>query len=190
MSSEPAFPMLRTPRIDLVRIGMSDATAFFAIHADPANMRYWSTLPWTEPEQALAVIAADEEGSRAGTSYRFGLVERDGTGLIGYCSLHRIDRTHGRAEVGYILRTSHQGRGLIHEALGAVVDHAFDTIGLRRLEADIDPRNTASTRVVERLGFVREATMRARWLVGDEVSDTAFYGLLRDERPARGAKAA
>jgi RimJ/RimL family protein N-acetyltransferase len=66
----------------------------------------------------------------------------------------------------------------MHEALCAVVDYAFGPLGLRRLEADIDPRNDASIRAVERLGFVREGLLRERWVVAEEISDTVFMGLL------------
>ena len=59
-----------------------------------------------------------------------------------------------------------------------VLDHAFDTLGLRRIEADIDPRNTSSCKLVERMGFVREGLLRDRWCVAGEVSDSALYGLL------------
>jgi RimJ/RimL family protein N-acetyltransferase len=61
------------------------------------------------------------------------------------------------------------------------VDHAFSALDLNRLEADIDPRNNASGRSLERLGFQKEGVMRERWIVNGEVSDTVFYGLLRSE---------
>jgi len=60
-----------------------------------------------------------------------------------------------------------------------ILRHLFDGMGLRRIEADIDPRNLASCRLVEKLGFVREGTLRERWHVNGEVCDSAIYGLLR-----------
>ena len=69
----------------------------------------------------------------------------------------------------------------MHEALQALLQHAFDRLDLNRLEADIDPRNLASARTLERLGFQKEGYLRERWIVNDEVSDTALYGLLRRE---------
>ena len=67
----------------------------------------------------------------------------------------------------------------MHEALSALVDYAFKTLGLNRLEADIDPRNHASARTLERLGFQKEGHLRERWIVSGEISDTWWYGLLR-----------
>jgi RimJ/RimL family protein N-acetyltransferase len=75
----------------------------------------------------------------------------------------------------------------MHEALTAVIDYAFGPLGLRRLEADTDPRNGASLRTLERLGFTREGLLRERWQVGDEIPDSALWGLLarewRERRP-------
>ena len=59
--------------------------------------------------------------------------------------------------------------------------YAFQTLDLNRLEADIDPRNKASARTLERLGFQKEGHLRERWIVNDEISDTDLYGLLRRE---------
>ena len=66
----------------------------------------------------------------------------------------------------------------MHEALGALLIHAFGKLALHRVEADIDPRNAASARSLERLGFQREGLLRERWIVAGQVSVTALYGLL------------
>jgi [ribosomal protein S5]-alanine N-acetyltransferase len=173
-----------TSRLRLRPVAGSDAPAFFEIHADPEAMRYWSSPPWTEPEHAASVIASDRAELVAGRSIRFAVVELASDAMIGCCSVHRIDRNQARCEVGYILRRSHWGRGLMREAMDAVVTFAFDVLSLRRLEADIDPRNAPSARMLDRLGFRLEASMRERWFVAGEVSDSAIYGLLRsDPRP-------
>ncbi|GAB7522893.1 hypothetical protein PBS_18770 [Paraburkholderia sp. 2C] len=70
----------------------------------------------------------------------------------------------------------------MYAAASALIEHAFGTRRLRRIEADIDPRNGDSARLLERLGFVREGLVRERWVVGDEVSDSALYGLLERDR--------
>ena len=66
-------------------------------------------------------------------------------------------------------------------ALTAVIDFAFGPFGLRRLEADTHPDNTASCRALERLGFRREGLLVERWQVGDEISDSVLWGLLARE---------
>lgn len=67
----------------------------------------------------------------------------------------------------------------MHEALTALINFGFEELDLNRIEADIDPRNEASLRSVERLGFIHEGHLRARWIVDAEISDSSIYGLLR-----------
>ena len=69
----------------------------------------------------------------------------------------------------------------MQEALKALLAYAFDELAMRRIEADVDPRNMASIRTVERLGFQREGYLRERWQVNGEIQDTLFYGLLRPD---------
>ena len=75
----------------------------------------------------------------------------------------------------------------MHEALGALLDYGFGELALNRVEADIDPRNAASAKTLERLGFRQEGYLRERWIVADEVSDSSLYGLLRRDWMARRA---
>jgi len=69
----------------------------------------------------------------------------------------------------------------MREALAALLDFSFGTLKLRRLEADVDPRNENSLRILDKLGFKREGLLRERWNVGDEIQDTTFLGLLAKE---------
>ena len=62
-------------------------------------------------------------------------------------------------------------------------EHTRDQMQLRRIEADVDPRNGASLRLVERLGFQREGYARERWLVAGELQDAVLLGLLLREMP-------
>lgn len=175
-------PVLHTARLTLRTLVDDDAADIAVLFSDPEAMRYWSTAPWSDADEGKRLIAGDRAGLEAGEAIRFGLVERDASRVLGCCSLHHIDWRNRRAEIGYILRREVWGRGLMHEALTALTGFAFDALSLRRLEADVDPRNVASARSLERLGFLREGLMRGRWLVDGEVSDSAIYGLLADDR--------
>jgi RimJ/RimL family protein N-acetyltransferase len=127
------------------------------------------------------MIAADAASRADGSALRLALVPRTGGGPIGTVSLFQLSRGNRRAEIGYALARAWWGRGVMHEALVALLDWAFDALALNRLEADIDPANHASARSLERLGFTREGVLRERWIVDGQVSDTALYGLLARE---------
>ena len=123
-------------------------------------------------------IAAGNEND---TMFKWGLALRDSNLLIGTTTLFNFNLDNGRAEIGYAMGRAHWGKGYMHEALQALVSHAFEVMQLRRLEADVDPRNAASIRTLERLGFQREGFLRERWHVNGEIQDAFFYGLLRRE---------
>ena len=176
---------LRTERLTLRWLGPSDAAAQFAVFSDPEVMRYWSSAPWTEMAQADAAVEQAIEACRNGHSLRFG-IELAATGeLIGNVTLYAFYDMNRRCEIGYILGRKHWGQGYAGEALAAAIDHGFRQLDLNRVEADIDPRNAASGKVLERLGFTKEGYMRERWIVNGEVCDTIYYGLLRSDWDAR-----
>jgi ribosomal-protein-alanine N-acetyltransferase len=161
----------------------ADADQLYRIYSDPEFMRFWSSAPWTSIEQATLQIERDKEELAAGDHLRLAILLRDGDSLIGTCSLFHFNVQSRRAEIGYGIAPAHWRRGYMREAVGALIRFAFNELGLNRLEADIDPRNLASARSLERLGFTREGVLRERWIVGDEVSDSAMYGLLARDVP-------
>jgi RimJ/RimL family protein N-acetyltransferase len=130
------------------------------------------------------MIERDLKAMAAGEYVRFG-IERVADGqLLGQCTLFSWSASCRRAEIGYGLAAGAWGQGFMHEALQTLLDFGFGVMNLNRIEADIDPRNGASARSLARLGFRQEGHLRERWIVADEVSDSALYGLLRADRHA------
>ncbi|SBV36682.1 putative N-acetyltransferase [uncultured Stenotrophomonas sp.] len=172
-------PELRSTRLRLREVRNDDAPALYAIHSDPRVMRYWSHPAWTEPAQAERKVADIQRQRREQDILVWAIADTGDDHLIGTSAVFAIDLTQGRAEIGYSLHRSWHGRGLASEALRLILRHLFDELELRRIEADADPRNEASWRLLERLGFVREGLLRERWHVNGEICDTALYGLLR-----------
>lgn len=188
----PSFSEIRigTSRLDLRPLAVGDEPPLFAIHSDPEFMRYGSSVPWESIEQASSLIASDRREMAEGNHIRLGIVQRADGRLIGTCSLFKFDEQCRRAELGYGIARDCWRKGFMTEAVSALIDFAFSTLNLNRLEADIDPRNTASGRSLERLGFLMEGLLRERWIVGGEVSDSAVYGLLaKDWRKSRASVA-
>jgi len=176
---------LQTERLRLRPLAAADAEALFALRSDPVVQRYGSHPPWTERQRAVAYIERDLQAMAAGKDLQLALERRDDATIIGTCTLHGLNPPCRSAEIGYVLRPSDWGRGFANEACVALLDWGFERLDLNRVEADIDPRNIASARVLERLGFTQEGHLRERWIVGGEVSDSWIYGLLRREWLAR-----
>ena len=179
---------LTTPRLLLRPLADGDAPAVFAIFSHPEVMRYWASPPWTSISQAEERLARAQEGYRSKEGFQWGIERKEDGALLGTCSLFSFNWPSRRCEIGYALGRPYWGQGYMGEALRALVAYAFTTLDLNRLEADIDPRNDASARTLERLGFQKEGFMPERWIVGDEVSDTWWYGLLRRNWQSGGGK--
>jgi RimJ/RimL family protein N-acetyltransferase len=158
-----------------------DVDAIYDVFSDPRVMRYWSSGPLANREAAAAMQREIAQNNLNDTAWKWGLALRDTNTVIGTVTLFNLSLSKGRAEIGYAMGSAHWGRGYMNEALKALIVHAFDVMDFRRLEADVDPRNTASIRTLERLGFQREGFLRERWHVGGELQDAFFYGLLKRE---------
>ena len=175
------LPTINTNRLTLRSITSDDVNDFFTVYSNPEVMRYWSTLPLLNREAAAKQISEIDEGFKRHELLKWGIALRDGDRLIGSVTLFHPDFTHRRAEIGYAIGRAYWGKGYMNETLTAVINYAFDVLEFHRLEADVDPRNAASIRALERLGFQREGYLRERWQVGGEIQDALLYGLLRPD---------
>lgn len=174
-------PVLDTERLRLRTVRRNDLDAIYLLHSDSRAMRYWSFAPWTERQQAQDWFEQRRHLGEREEVWPWAITLRDDDELFGLVTLFSVNRLQRRAEIGYQLRPSHWGRGYAQEALRAVLTYGIEALELARVEADIDPRNEASCRLVERVGFRREGYLRERWYVNGEVADTALYGLLARE---------
>jgi len=180
MRSFDPFPELETPRLVLRRALPSDAEAFHQLRSDPEVIRYRGRPPLTRAEADRRLLEIDT-GIRDNTGIMWAISLRDDPRMIGDCLLFRWDEEDMRAELGYELMVSHWGRGLVTEAARAMLTFGFRSMDLHRVEANVDPANVASVRVLEKLGFTREATLRENWRVAGRFVDSALFGLLRRE---------
>lgn len=184
-----SLPTIPARRVKLRPLVDGDVPALFAVFSDEQVMRYWSTPPMRDVAEAQALYDEIRTSFLQRSLFQWGVARVEDDRIVGTCTLFHIDRRNRRAEIGYALARDSWGQGLMSEALGALIRYAFGPLDLTRLEADIDPRNAPSIRIVERLGFVREGLLRERWHVGGEVQDSVVLGLLRREWEARAGRA-
>lgn len=185
-------PSLRTARLLLRPFTEADTDAIFALQSNPRVLRYWDAPPWRERAQAERFIVRCQQMAQEGSGARLA-IDRAGDGMfIGWCVLMNWDPTYRSAMLGYCLAEAAWGQGFATEAAGALLQWAFNTLKLNRVQSEADTRNTASDRVLAKLGFLREGTLRENCIVDGEISDSWIYGLLRREweqqhlRPAAG----
>ncbi|GGR51008.1 RimJ/RimL family protein N-acetyltransferase [Nocardioides luteus] len=174
-------PTLRTSRLLLRPFTEADKEPLFALQSDAYVLRYWDSSPWTDPTQADRFLARCEEMAEEGSGARVVLERAEDGAFLGWCTVNSFNPDFRSASLGYCLAEKAWGQGYATEAAGALLSWAFDTLDLNRVQAEADTRNPASGRVLEKLGFVLEGTLREDCIVDGVVSDTRVYGLLRRE---------
>jgi [ribosomal protein S5]-alanine N-acetyltransferase len=178
------LPTLEAGPVRLRQLGEPDLADLHAVFSDAAAMRYWSRPAFADLDETRGYLAAIDSGREHGDLFQWGIEHVDERRIIGTTTLFNLDLKQGRAEIGYILGSPWWGKGYAQSALRRLFEHTRDVMGMRRIEADVDPRNAASLRLVERLGFQREGYARERWLVAGELQDAVLLGLLLRELPA------
>jgi RimJ/RimL family protein N-acetyltransferase len=177
-------PTLHTDRLRLRPVADTDADALYALQSSESVLRYWDAPPWQGRDRATRFIAACRQMADEGTGARL-MIERAADGsFLGWCSVSRWNPDYRSAALGYCLAEAAWGHGYATEAARALLQWAFETLDLNRVQAEADTRNGASARVLEKLGFVHEGTLREDCVVNGDVSDSWVYGLLRREWPA------
>lgn len=169
-------PTLTTARFTMRPLRRGDAHALFPTLGDPEQCRYLSREAFASPEElwdwlaapdwpGLTWIAVDPSGEVAGRFVAFPAHEE------------RV------LEIGYITCAARQQQGVARECTGALVDHLFASGVARKLTAVVDTGNAASARVIESLGFTREATFREHETTHVGLCDVWVYGRLASDPP-------
>lgn len=159
---------IRTDRLLLRPVSLADVEDLHAVLSDDRAMAYWSTAPHADLAQTREwVQAMIDIPPSEGEDF---VIEHAGH-VIGKAGLYRFP------EIGFIVHPNYWGRGLAAEALRLVLDRAFSVHGLDRIEADVDPRNVASLRLLGRLGFTETGRKERTWFVAGQWCDSVFLAL-------------
>ncbi len=173
--------VIETPRLKLRLVRETDLTDLMAVNGDDLVTRHLPYATWQSMADAQAWFERMQRLQAPGTAQQCVVIRKEDHRVIGSCLLFRYEEGSARAELGYVLGRAHWGQGLMREALSGLIAHAFSDLALRRLEAEVNPANHASVKLLERLGFVREGLLRKRWVAKGEAYDVEIFGLLKGE---------
>jgi RimJ/RimL family protein N-acetyltransferase len=176
-----SHPIMETNRLRLRPLAVEDAEEMHRIYGDAETMRFWDAPPARDERVTAERIATSVKTSPEWHA-AWAVVPKDDPRVIGMVNYHNRATWNRRLAVGWILGRSHWKQGIMQEAMRPVLDYCFDALASHRVEALIEPENTSSIRLAERLGFRWEGgLMRHRLLVGDSWRDLRMYALLDDE---------
>ena len=172
---------IESPRLSLRIVQESDIEGLLAINGDSEVTRHLPYATWQSLADGVAWFERMKAISATGAARQFVVTEKTSGSIIGTCLLFRYEEASARAELGFVLGRAHWGKGLMHEALSALIAYAFEAYALRRLEAEVNPQNLPSNRLLLKLGFSHEGLLRKRWVGKEAAYDTNIYGLLRED---------
>ncbi|MCA0178826.1 MAG: GNAT family N-acetyltransferase [Actinobacteria bacterium] len=179
-------PTLHTHRLHLRPVEARDAEPLLALMSDVEVMRFWDSPPWQELGQAERFAQRSASMADDGSGVRLTIERADDEAFLGWCAVGGYDEDFRLATVTYVLSRHAWGHGYATEAMAAVVDWAYQNLDLNRLQTEVDTRNPPSARVLEKLGFTREGTLRENCIVDGDVSDSWIYGLIASDREVPG----
>ena len=174
------FPERKTERLLLRSISMFDAGTLFQIRTMPELFSYFGREPFKtiqESEEHIALLLKNIEKNE-GVIWAIAFKESPET-LIGTIGYWRLLKEHFRAEIGYMLHPGYWNRGIMKEALKEVINYAFNDTAIHSIEANIDPENIASGRLLESCGFIVEGYFKENYYSKGEFKDSKIYSLIK-----------
>ena len=181
MAEQPSNSLCETARLLLRPLLGSDEDAVFTLLSDERVVRHM-LFPLFTRDRAHTFVARMQQPPAAGQPSQvvLGIAPRPDGEIVGLCGLVLKPELE-EGEVWYLLRPDHWGRGLVTEAVRALVDHGFRALMLHRIWASCLPENPASARVLEKLGFRREGLLRQNLRIHGQWRDSYLHAVLAAE---------
>jgi ribosomal-protein-alanine N-acetyltransferase len=176
-----SFPELETERIRLRKIYPDDANEIFLIRSNDKIMRFLDIPRHYSISDSQKLIEAAEESYKKETGINWAIIEKQSSAFTGYIGFIRMTPEHCRAEIGYALKPECWGKGYMYETINRLVRFGFDEMKLHSIEANVNPLNERSQKVLERVGFKKEASFRENYLFDGKFLDSVIYSLLEKD---------
>lgn len=172
------FPIINTERLILREVSLDDVQEMFFLRSDESVLTYLDKAPEKSTEETRAMIETIKNNATNNDGIFWVITVKGDNTMIGSICYWRLDKAHYRAEIGYVLHPSQQGKGIMDEAMKAVLQYGFETMKLHSVEANVNPGNKASMKLLERNGFVKEAYFRENYYYNGRFLDSVIYSLI------------
>ena len=175
------FPNILTDRLLLRKLHSSDVSDILFLRSDPRVLAYMDTSPMDTIDDAREWQAKTQLKADNNDLVEWGISLRSDSSekLIGMIAFWRILKDDFRAEIGYRLHPDYFRQGIMSEAMEAVLNYGFTTMNLHSVEANINPSNEASKKLLEEFNFVKEAHFKENIFFNGKFLDSAIYSLIK-----------
>ena len=172
---------IKTKRLFLRPIEKKDALEIFKYRSDSITNKFQGWIPKTLDETYEFIHKTSSEIDVVGTWFQFVILENITNELIGDVGIHFLDSEKKQVEVGITIEKQQQGKGLATETLIAIINYLFNHLEKHRIIASIDPENSNSIKLFERIGFRKEAHFKESLFINGKWVDDLVYALLKSE---------
>lgn len=175
--------ILTTERLTLRPLTLADAEALFDYFSKEEVMTYYDLAPFKSVDEAKDLIGIWNSRFQNDEGCRWAITLKEDTTLaIGTCGFHNLSKENNRAEIGYEFHPNCWGKGYATEVTKELIQYGFSTRNFRRLEAFIDPRHTASRKVLHKSGMETEGVLREYFFEKGEFVDAEILSILNPNR--------
>lgn len=182
------IPIIQTPRLRLRRMRVSDDGDMYEYACRESVTRYLLWDPHASREYTKRYLTVLQGMYRSGTFFDWGIEDPTKKKMIGTCGFTTFDLPNNRAEIGYVLSPDYWGMGIAPEAVMAVMEFGFASLGLHRIEAHYIFGNDRSRRVMEKCGMCFEGICRGAMLIKGKYRDIGVCAILAEDFFARYGK--
>jgi ribosomal-protein-alanine N-acetyltransferase len=176
-----SFPEIESERLLFHKILLSDAKDILLIRSNDDVMRFMDVPRHNSISDSEKLIQLVEESYNKEDGINWAITEKHSNSFVGYFGFFRIIPEHCRAEIGYALNPKYWGKGYMYETINCMVRFGFENMKLHSIEANVTPLTERSKKVLERIGFKKEAYFRENYLFSGEFLDSIIYSLLEKD---------
>lgn len=171
-----------TERLLLREIKIADAEAMFQYRSDPQIYKFQNWKPRTLKEVSEFISSNIAKiPNTPNTWYQVGIYVKETNNLAGDIGLHFIGSDNMQVEIGYTLSLEHQSKGYATEAVIGIINYLFNNLHKHRIIASLDPDNSKSIALLERIGLRKEAHFKKSLWINNEWVDDVVYAILKEE---------
>lgn len=174
------FPELETERLILRRIKKKDVKEIFSIYSNEEVMKHFGCKPYKSIDEAKANFKRIKKAFINREGIRWGITIKEKDKLIGSAGIWRLLKEHMRGEIGYELSNVYWKKGIMTEALSEIIKFGFSKMNLHTIEANLDPANIASVKLLEKLKFQKEGHTKESFYFNGKFEDTGIYSLIKN----------
>ena len=176
-----SFPEFDSDRLHFRKINFVDANDIFFIRSNDDVMRFMDVPRHYSITDSEKLIQSIIESYKNETGITWGIIEKQSNEFIGYIGFIRMTSEHCRAEIGYVLKPAYWGKGFMYESINKIVRFGLGEMNLHSIEANVNPLNDKSLKVLEKIGFIKEAYFRENYLFNGKFLDSVIYSLLEKD---------